>query len=262
MPPTLVLPAALCATSILLCWLLSVTTKEYSWVDRIWSVLPPVYAWIYAADAELSPRSTLMAVLITGWGARLTFNFWRKGGYAKGGEDYRWAILRQKLPRWAWPIFNLGFISGYQNLLIFGFTLPAWYAASSEAPLGAIDALATVLFLALLIGETVADQQQWSFHQDKRAGRAGGEPFLRTGLFRYSRHPNFFCEQGQWWTLTLFPVAAGLPWLNPTLAGVVLLTLLFDGSVRFTESISAAKYPTYKDYQRRTSRQVPWFPRA
>ena len=262
MPPSLLIPAAVCATSILLCWALSVATKEYSWVDRIWSVLPPVYAWIYAEGAGFSPRAMLMATLITGWGARLTFNFWRKGGYAKGGEDYRWAVLRQKLPRWAWPIFNLGFISGYQNLLILGFTLPAWYAASATAPLGLPDAAVAGVFLALLVGETVADQQQWTFQQDKRAGRTHGEPFLCTGLFRYSRHPNFFCEQGQWWALTLFPLAAGLSWLHPTLAGAVLLTLLFDGSVRFTESISASKYPTYKDYQRRTSRQIPWASRA
>lgn len=67
-------------------------------------------------------------------GARLTFNFWRKGGYARGGEDYRWAILRQRMPAWAWQAFNIGFVAGYQNLLILGFTLPAWLVAREPTP--------------------------------------------------------------------------------------------------------------------------------
>jgi steroid 5-alpha reductase family enzyme len=88
------------------------------------------------------------------------------------------------------------------------------------------------------------------------------EPFLKTGLFRWSRHPNFLCEQAQWWVFTLFPVAAGLPWLNPGIVGAVLLTLLFDGSTRFTEWITVSRYPGYAAWQRRTSRWIPWFPRA
>lgn len=220
--------------------------------------MPPIYAWIFAAGEGWAPRSVLVAALITAWGARLTFNFWRKGGYARGGEDYRWAVLRDLLPGWAWPLFNVAFIAGYQHALILAFTLPAWRLRESAAPLGPLDAL----FLA---GETLADQQQWVFHQRKRAALAEGravEPFLSTGLFRWSRHPNFLCEQAQWWVLTLFPLAAGLPWAHWTVGGAVLLTLLFDGSTRFTEWITVSKYPSYAVYQRTTSRWIPWPPKA
>lgn len=85
--------------------------------------------------------------------------------------------------------------------------------------------------------------------------------FLTTGLFRYSRHPNFFCEVALWWVFYGFSVSAGAGWLNPTVCGVVTLTALFQGSTNFTETISASKYAEYAAYQRRTSRLVPMWPR-
>ena len=118
----------------------------------------------------------------------------------------------------------------------------------------------------LLAGETIADQQQWDFQRDKAARVAAGETperrFVTTGLWRWSRHPNFFCEIGQWWVFYGFAVAASGSPLNWTIAGAVLLTLLFDGSTRFTESITIGKYPEYADYRRTTSRWIPWPPKA
>jgi steroid 5-alpha reductase family enzyme len=75
-------------------WIASLITHEHSWVDRLWSIVPVAYVWVFAASAGLADvRLDLMAVLVTLWGARLTFNFARKGGYT-GTEDYRWAVLR------------------------------------------------------------------------------------------------------------------------------------------------------------------------
>ncbi|MDP3274618.1 MAG: DUF1295 domain-containing protein [Deltaproteobacteria bacterium] len=262
--PVFDIPLAVCAGAAALCWALNVLTEECSWVDRLWSILPPVYAWLFAVLSGLHPRAVLMAVLATAWGVRLTYNFARKGGYARGGEDYRWQALRELMPPWAFQVFSLLFIAGYQNALIFGFTLPAYVVAvGPRTPLNALDLLFTALFVAALVGETVADQQQWSFHQKKKAARARGEApeelFLTQGLFAYSRHPNFFFEQSQWWIFTLFAIAAGLPWLNFGVAGVTLLTMLFDGSSRFTEFLTVRKYPTYREYQSRVSRMIPWF---
>jgi steroid 5-alpha reductase family enzyme len=195
------------------------------------------------------------------WGARLTFNFARKGGYARGGEDYRWAEVKKSMRPAAWHLFAFGFIAGFQNLLLVGLALPAWAAARHAAPWGALDTLATALFALFLVGETVADEQQWRFQEDKKRRRAEGRPvaheFLTTGLFRFSRHPNFFCELAQWWTFALFSVGAGAGWLNPSLAGAAVLTLLFHGSTGFTEAITLRRYPTYAAYQARVSRLVP-----
>jgi steroid 5-alpha reductase family enzyme len=107
----------------------SVITSNVSQVDKLWSLMPPIYAWAIVASTGGSPRQILAATLITIWGLRLTYNFGRKGGYSwkfwDGEEDYRWAVLRKK-PGFSnpivWFIFNLGFISFYQSFLIAGFT--------------------------------------------------------------------------------------------------------------------------------------------
>src|SRR3954451_15952951 len=147
----------ICAATIVATWLLSVTTREYSWVDRIWSISPIVYVWVFAAASGLSDaRLVLMAVLVTLWGARLTFNFARKGGYARGGEDYRWAVLRARMSPWLFQVFNFFFITLYQNAILLLIAMPAYTALAHRAPFGAWDVVVAVVFLAFLAGETVA----------------------------------------------------------------------------------------------------------
>ena len=254
--------AGICAAT----WILSLITGEHSWVDRIWSLIPIPYLAVFAGAAHFKDaRLNVMLVLVVLWGARLTFNFARKGGYARGGEDYRWPILRQRMNNWQFQLFNLFFIVLYQNLLLLLISLPAYTAFKQQGGFGVLDVLATLVFLGFLLGETIADQQQWNFHQQKKAEVAAGRTpqpgFLRTGLFRYSRHPNFFFEQAQWWVIFFFGAIAAGSVLQPTILGAVLLTLLFVGSTRFTESISAGKYPDYADYQATTSAVVPWPPK-
>lgn len=244
-------------------WITSLITKEHSWVDRLWSIVPVIYVWIFAGFAGFADaRLTVMAVLVTLWGARLTFNFARKGGYT-GTEDYRWPILRARMTRPQFEIFNLLFIVLYQNAILVLITLPALTAYDNRGtPFGVLDAVVTVIFLGLLVGETVADQQQWNFHLAKKAGGADFRPrFLMTGLWRLSRHPNFFFEQSQWWALFFFGAIAAGSVLQWTVLGAVLLTGLFIGSTIFTEAITKSKYPEYADYQAVTSPIVPWPPR-
>jgi steroid 5-alpha reductase family enzyme len=250
-----------------LTWILSLATGEHSWVDRIWSIVPVVYVWVFAGAAGLADaRLNLMAALVTLWGIRLTFNFARKGGYAPGGEDYRWETLRGRMTGWQFALFNLFFIVIYQNVLLLLITLPAWTAFLHRRPLGLLDVVAMVVFLAFLAGETAADQQQWNFQTWKKAevaaGRTPSPRFVQTGLFRFSRHPNFFFEQAQWWMVFVFGAIAAGSVLQWTVLGAVLLTALFVGSTIFTESITLSRYPEYADYQRTTSPVVPWFPRS
>ena len=259
-------------------WMLSLVTGDTSWVDRSWSVLPPVYAWVFAAGSGFhDERLIMIAVLVTLWGARLTFNFARKGGYAPGGEDYRWAVLRERMSPRSFGLFTLFFITIYQNVILLLIVLPAGTAALHAAtPFGPADLVLALVFLLLLVGEGVADQEQWNFHLNrqpvtaaggtapattKTAGAAGPD-VLRTGLFRYSRHPNYFCELGQWWVVFLFGAVAAGSLVQWTVLGAVLLTGLFIGSTVFTERISVSRHPGYPAYQRVTSPIVPWFPRV
>ena len=257
---TVLIAVAACAFA----WIASLLTGDTSWVDRMWSIVPVIYVWVFAATARLAnPRLDVMAVLVTLWGVRLTYNFARKGGY-RGVEDYRWEVLRSSMRPWQFQFFNLFFIVLYQNALLVLITLPAWTAYQHRStPFGPFDVLLATLFLVFIIGETVADQQQWNFQQWKsaevRAGRTPNPRFLQSGLFRFSRHPNYFFELAQWWVAYLFAVTAARSIFEWTALGPILLTLLFVGSTRFTEKISLAHYPEYELFQRSTSAVIPWF---
>lgn len=257
--------ALFCVVVSAVCWVLSVVTREYSWVDRLWSLAPPAYLWLLSAKTSFTePRLTLMTLLATAWGARLTWNFARKGGYRKGGEDYRWAVLRERLGPVGFQVFNATFIAPGQNVILLLLALPGLAVLEAHAPLGVLDGVLAVLFLLALLGETVADQDQWRFQVAKAARKARNEPgpdFCTEGLFRYSRHPNFFFEVTMWWLMYGFAIAAtGAPF-HWTIVGPVVLTLLFQGSTAMTEGISKSKYPAYAGYQATTSRLIPWLPR-
>ena len=264
---------ALIAVSIaLLAFVTSEVTRNYSQIDKLWSIVPPVFTWYFAGASGWESRLVLMAALVTAWGARLTFNFWRRGGYSwppwSGVEDYRWAVLRTNpllAGPWRWRLFNLGFVSLYQVLLLLLITLPAVTAAGAVRPLNLLDAVAAALFVGFLVLETAADQQQFDFHTEKHRRRNAGEPleadvargFRTTGLFALARHPNFAAEQAIWCSFYLFGVAATGQWLNWSIIGALLLILLFQGSTQFTERISLGKYPGYAEYRRRVPRFLP-----
>lgn len=260
-----------CFAAATVCYLISVLAKNYSQVDKLWSVMPILYAWIVAADTDFAPRLLLMASLVTLWGIRLTYNFGRRGGYQwkfwTGEEDYRWAVLRAKpmfQHPWAWPLFNLFFISYYQMALILLFTLPI-VKAQGGGPLGPADFVLAVIFVVLVITETIADQQQWNYQREKRQRQAAGldlgplygKGFVHSGLWSIVRHPNYASEQGIWIVFYLFSVAAGGGWFNWSIAGVILLLLLFKSSSDFSEEISASKYPAYARYQQAVGRFLP-----
>jgi len=243
-----------------------------SQVDKLWSLLPIAYAWITAYYGDFSPRLVLMASLVSIWGLRLTYNFSRHGAFSmrfwEGKEDYRWEVLRARnefQPRWKWTLFNLLFISGYQHVLILLFTLPVLIALQyNEVPLGPADWMIAASMLFFIAYEAVADEQQWNFQSEKYRRIKKGEPlsgdhakgFLDKGLWAFSRHPNYFAEQAIWVCFYLFSVAASGQWLNWSIAGSLLLIVLFQGSSNFSEEISAGKYPQYADYQKRVPRFI------
>lgn len=265
--------SATCAAVAAWCLVGSWVRGTYSFVDQLWSVAPVVYVGTYAYHARetvAGARLAVMFALTALWGARLTYNFARKGGYA-GEEDYRWAVLRKhKLlrNRAAWEVFNVTFIAFYQNVLLLLITLPAAvaYRSTKGFDLMGADGAAVACWCVAFVIEAVADEQQWKFQQSKRdlapKVPAWREDYLRGflthGLFAYSRHPNFFAEQSIWVAFSMFAAASARPvnYFTPVIIGSVLLILLFQGSTAFTESITAKKYPEYKNYQACTSALV------
>ena len=254
----------LAITLAIACWLLSVITREYSWVDRIWSICPPVYCLIVAANSDFgSPRINIMTLLAVAWGVRLTFNFARRGGFRAGGEDYRWEAVRERLGPVKFQFLNATFVAPGQMLVVWLFTSPVHQAwAGGDQALNCLDVLAIALFLVLLVIEAMNDQHMWSFQQDKKrrieAGEPVMEPFVTTGFFRYCRHPSYTCEMGMWTVFYLFGVAATGQWIHWSGLGFIFLLLVFAGSTRLGESISVDRYPAYRDYQASTPRYIPF----
>lgn len=259
-------------TLMFLCFAVSTIMNNYSQVDRLWSLLPPfIIGYYWYRTPFVDARLTLMALLSLAWGLRLTYNFWRKGGYNPTDEDYRWQILIKAINNTPlWVLFNITFICFFQLALLFLIASPAdaAYRQAGIAPIDSVDLLLVVAFVTLLCIETVADQQQWTFQNEKYRLREAKEHlegdyrlgFLTHGLFAYSRHPNFCAEISMWWVMYLFGVNATGNWLHWSLAGPVLLTLLFQGSTNFTEKQTLLKYKDYSKYQETTSRLLPWFP--
>lgn len=253
-------------------FLISTITKNYSQVDKLWSTIPIVYAWLMCAKSDFEPRLILMAGLVTLWGVRLTYNFARRGGYSwkfwEGEEDYRWAILQQRKEfsnPVVWMIFNLFFISFYQMGLILLFTLPTVKSIGGGA-IGIWDIVVATLFVVLVVIEYIADQQQYVYQTEKHRRIKAGEEltpfyekgFTHKGLWAIVRHPNYASEQAIWIVFYFFSVIATGNWINWSMVGCLLLVLLFKGSSDFSEKVSAEKYSGYKDYQEKVPRFVPF----
>jgi steroid 5-alpha reductase family enzyme len=256
------------------CFIVGEITGNNSQVDKLWSIVPIVYAWYMTVEANFPDRMVLMSVLVTIWGARLTYNFGRRGAYQwkfwVGEEDYRWEELRKRPGfnnRFVWMLFDLFFICAYQNTLIFLFTLPILTVIGTDAQMGLTlaDYILAILFVGFVIWEFIADQQQYDFQTEKHRRIKNNLPleeyekgFVTTGLWSIVRHPNYMAEQSIWIVFYFFSVLATGEWINWSIAGCILLVILFKGSSDFSEEISARKYPEYKKYQSKVPRFVPF----
>ena len=274
---TLVVLVSLCLSSAVYCFVVGEAAQNFSQMDKLWSVLPIVYTWIVAVRGGMKIRLVLFALIVTAWGVRLTVNFARKGAYSlkfwEGVEDYRWAIVRKNRifrSRVAWALFDLFFISLYQNALVLGICLPALACMESVEPLGMVDFIAAGAALLFLTLETVADEIQWRFHKTKKAlleekGSLDQLPapynlgFNTRGIWGIMRHPNYLGEQGFWLSLYFFTLNAGVTagGFHKTAVAPLLLILLFMGSSALSEAISAKKYPLYGAYVDQVAKYLP-----
>jgi steroid 5-alpha reductase family enzyme len=239
-----------------LLWLLSLRLRDASIVDIFWGLGFVAVAWTtHALSGNDSPRAWLVCVLVTVWGVRLAVHLaLRNLGH---GEDYRYRAMREKYgPRF--PLVSLGTVFVLQAVLLWTIALPVVFAHApgSTTPLGWLDAAGVLVWTVGLAFEWIADTQLARF---KRSPRTSGA-VLSHGLWRYSRHPNYFGNFLLWWGIWLTAVSAGAWW---TFVGPALLTflLLRVSGVALLESTIAERRPGYRDYVRRTNAFVPWFPR-
>ena len=249
------LALALLGVAALLTWLASIPLRNVSIVDSLWGVMIALAAWVYALAApQTGPREALVLLLVTLWMARLSgYITWRNRGH---GEDRRYQAIRARnQPHFA--LKSLYLVFGLQAILAWIIAWPLMAALAGQAPLGWLDALGAALWLFGFSFEAVADQQLARFKADPaNAGRV-----MDRGLWRYSRHPNYFGECCLWWGLWLIALAAGGAW---TLISPLLMTLLLlkVSGVALLEQDIGERRPAYRDYVARTSAFFPGPPRA
>jgi steroid 5-alpha reductase family enzyme len=224
--------------------------------DPYWSVAPlPLALWWLAevGAAGEAGRQALVIGALGLWGARLTWNFLR-GWTGLGHEDWRYVEIRKKTGGAYWIVSFLG-IHLMPTLLVFGGSVSAYVAIAGRGrPLGWLDAVAAVVTFGAIAIEATADAQLRRFV----LARTDLSKTLETGLWRWSRHPNYFGEIMLWWGLWLFAMAAapGAWW---TVAGPLAITGLFAGvSVPLMDTRMVERRPGFAERMRRTRAIVPW----
>jgi len=246
---------AVIAPLMLLAWLVSLKLRNVSIVDALWSVMFLLAAGCYALASEArSARALLVLVLVALWAARLAIYIgWRNHGH---GEDRRYQQIRARNnPGFEWKSLYLVF--GLQALLAWVISLPLLAAVHSAAPLGLLDGAGVLLWAIGFYFEALGDAQLARFKADP----AHRGQVMDKGLWRYTRHPNYFGEFCLWWGYYLLAVAAGGWWSLPAPLLMSLLLLKVSG-VTLLEQDIAERRPGYQEYVQRTSAFVPRAPRT
>jgi steroid 5-alpha reductase family enzyme len=238
-------------------WVWSVRHRDASVADVWWGPGFVLLAWLYCVWPGLfGIRPLAIALLLTIWGLRLGAHLLSRRRGAK--EDPRYRAMRERRGASFWWR-SLFIVFWLQAAILWFVALPVWAAARVPGPdaFTVLDAIGGLLFAAGFLFETIGDAQLARFRaRPENRGRV-----LDTGLWRYTRHPNYFGDALVWWGVYL--IAASMPGAWMTIGSPVLMTVLLmrvSGVTLLEHSLRTTK-PGYADYMARTSAFVPWFPR-
>jgi steroid 5-alpha reductase family enzyme len=238
-------------------WLLSVYLRNSSIVDVFWGIgfaLVAIGGFVWG-QALAAPRSILISAMVCVWGLRLAgYLLWRNTGH---GEDPRYAAMRRRWGARFWWV-SLVSVFALQGAILWIVSLPIQAVqAAPGGPLGGLDAVGVAVWLVGLLFESVGDHQLARFKADP----ANEGAVMDRGLWRYTRHPNYFGDFCIWWGM--FAVALSAPYGLYTIASPALMSflLLRVSGVPLLERGMHNRHPRYADYTRRTSAFFPRPPR-
>jgi steroid 5-alpha reductase family enzyme len=237
----------------------SVAFGNSSFYDAYWSVAPIaiVFYWALGAAPEVDRlRQAVVIALVCLWGVRLTHN-WARGWGGLAHEDWRYVDLRRRTGAAYWAVSFIG-LHMMPTLQVFLGCLSLYPAvAVGTRPFGALDWVALAVTGSAIWIEARADKELLRF----RRAKPPAEAILASGVWAYSRHPNYFGEMSFWWGLYLFALAAD-PSFWWTVVGPAAITLLFRfASLPLIETRMLQRRPGFAAHQQRVSMVVPWFPR-
>jgi steroid 5-alpha reductase family enzyme len=241
-----------------LVWTISVRLEDASIADICWGLGFVLLAWLYCLlSPALTTRSWLVAALITVWGARLSLHIFRR--HHGKGEDPRYRAMRASHGRAFWwrSLFTVFWLQG---AILWFVALPLLVAvrATRSQSLTAVDGLGILVFAIGFAFEAVGDYQLQRFKADP----SNRGTVLDRGLWRYTRHPNYFGDATMWWGVYLIAVATPGGWLTALSPALMTFLLMRVSGVTLLEDGLKASKPGYLAYITRTPAFFPWFPRA
>ena len=238
-------------------WAISVRIDNYGLLDVAWSygisILAPMYAWLGPGEPV---RKWLLTGIGVAWSARLGTHILLRVIRHHPAEDPRYQTLRER-----WPSAGKFLIFfEIQAVLVAVFSLPFLLVSFNRDPLLApIEIAGLALALVAFVGETTADLQLQAF---KRGAGSNGD-VCQVGLWRYSRHPNYFFESVIWWAFLLVALGSPRGWIAIVCPLLMLYSLFRVTGIPLTEKHALrSKGVAYREYQRTTSAFVPWFRKA
>lgn len=245
---------AVIITTAIAVWLASLVKRDVSIVDSLWPLLFLLAAITYSLSlAEAGPRTALVLVLVGVWAIRLfTYITWRNWGEA---EDRRYQAIRaNNEPNFEYKSIYIVF--GLQGIIAWIVSLPLLAAIASPTPITSLDYIGIALWAVGMIFEAGGDHQLAQFKADP----ANKGQVMDRGLWRYSRHPNYFGNACIWWGLGLIAVAGG-SWWSVVSAVMMTFLLLKISGVSLLEKDIGERRPAYVDYIARTSAFIPCPPK-
>lgn len=230
----------------------SVGFNNSSFYDPYWSAAPPALFGYWLTGGSLGPASGLALALVLLWAARLTFNFYR-GWPDLSHEDWRYGVLQEQHGKLYWLVSFFG-IHFFPTVLTFAGSAALYVLATGAPSLGPLHALGAAVTLLGIAYEGVADEQLRAFRNSSPPKGS----WLETGLWKHSRHPNYFGEVTFWWGLAIMGLATDSTayWV---LFGPLAITLLFFFiSIPMIDERMKKRRPGYEAHMRNVSRLVPW----
>ncbi len=235
-------------------WMIATARRNVGLVDIVWPLFFLLAALVYAAVAPgVGARAALALALVALWGLRLAAHLALRNWNAPEDRRYR-EIRKRNEPGFAWKSLYLVF--GLQALLAWLISAPLAWAIVAAAPLGGLDALGAALALFGIVFESIGDWQLARF----KADASNDSRVMDRGLWRYTRHPNYFGEFCVWWGFWLLALGAGAWWtlFAPLMMSVLLLKV---SGVTLLERDIGERRPAYREYIARTNAFFPGPPR-
>ncbi len=266
MVDALLVNAAVLVGIVLVLWILSVMIDDVSFIDAFWGAgmgIMAITSWLQLP--ERGPAANLLLAMTCAWGFRLGIYLFAR--WWKEGEDQRYKRMMKKARekgRVAFALSALFKIWLGQALLLFLVSSPAQVgilAAGETSGITGIAWIGLALFLVGIFFEWVGD---WQLQRFKSDSSNEGE-ILDTGLWRYTRHPNYFGDACAWWGIWLVTLSVGWEWALYTVAGPIFLTFTltkWSGAALTEKGMKKKRGGKYDDYIERTSAFIPWPPKS